>query len=265
MTENNPFLLAIQALSELAPEINAARTTILPSMPALSTVLDEAAPLPREALFLGMADDGLPVLMNLYDSVPGPLLLAADEGAGKTTFLQMVAEAITRTHDPSEVQYGVVTPNPEEWSHFERSGNCAGIFPVYQRNATDYIFSLGEWAHTNRSRQFIVLLVDDLSRVTEIDADAKDTLRWLLLRGPARHVWPIVTLKSSRIMDVQPWLDNFRTRIFGMIKDQSLAEYITVSKDSSLDTLVRGSRFAMREGMNWLRFWIPQPEHGGME
>ncbi len=27
MTENNPFLLAMQALTELAPEINAARTT----------------------------------------------------------------------------------------------------------------------------------------------------------------------------------------------------------------------------------------------
>lgn len=264
MTENNPFLLAVEALTELAPEINAARASILPNMPALSEILAEAAPLPREALFLGMADDGLPVMMNLYDSVPGPLLLTADEGAGKTTFLQMIAEAIARTHEHSELQFGVVTPNPEEWNSFERSSHCSGIFPVYQRNAADYIFSLGEWAHTNRSRQFVVLLVDDFSRATEMEPEAKDTLRWLLLRGPARHVWPIVTLKSSRIMDIQPWLEYFRTRIFGTIKDQSLAETITGSDDSALGSLMRGSRFAMREGREWLRFWIPRLDQGGI-
>jgi hypothetical protein len=258
MTKNNNFLLAMEALTELAPEINAAKADFQPSKPILSEILADAAPLPREALFLGMADDQLPILLNLHDSVPGPLLVIADEGAGKTAFLQLVAQALIRVHDRSEVQFGVVTPNPEEWKRYERAGHCAGVFPVYQKKAKDFIFSLGEWAHTNKSRQSVILLIDDLNRVAEADPDAKDTLRWLLLRGPARHVWPIVTLKSSQINEVQPWLEFFRTRIFGMIKNTSLVQYITGTTDSGIESLSKGTRFAMREGLDWLQFWIPR-------
>ena len=46
-------------------------------------------PCPREALFLEIADDGLPILLNLHDPVPGPLLISADQSAGKTSFLNI--------------------------------------------------------------------------------------------------------------------------------------------------------------------------------
>jgi hypothetical protein len=262
MSRPNIYSLALEALAELAPEINAAGADVRPVLPSLTDVLADFASLPREALFLGIADDALPILLNLHDPVPGPLLVSADEGSGKTAFLQLVANALIKLHNPSDIQFGVVTAYPEEWKGFDQTAHCAGIFPVYHKSAMDFIMSLGQWAHANKSRQSVVLLVDDLSRMEEIDLEAKDTLRWLLLRGPARHVWPIVSLNPSQSESILPWLELFRTRIFGAIKDARLAEPITRSAGGELESLIKGSQFAMLEGSNWLRFWIPRVDNG---
>ena len=258
MNKSNTYSLTLEALAELAPEINAAGADVTPVLPSLTEVLADFTSLPREALFLGIADDALPILLNLHDPVPGPLLVSADEGAGKTAFLQLVAKALIELHDPNEAQFGVVTAYPEEWKGFDRAAHCAGVFPAHHKSAMDFILSLGEWAHANKSRQSVVLLVDDLSRMEEADPEAKDTLRWLLLRGPARHVWPIVSLNPSQSESVLPWLELFRTRIFGAIKDARLAESIARSAGGGLESLVKGSQFAMLEGSHWLRFWIPR-------
>jgi hypothetical protein len=260
MTETNNYLLALEALAELAPEINASHINGTPTLPSLAEILIDLASLPREALFLGIADDGLPILLNLHDPVPGPLLISADDGAGKTAFLKLIAKALIELHDPGDVQFGVVTANPEEWKGYEKAPHCAGIFPVYQKSAMDFILSLGEWAHMNKSRQSVVLLVDDLSRMADVDPAAKDTLRWLLMRGPARHVWPIVSLDPSKCINVQPWLELFRTRIFGTIQNTDLTESIIRSTGGGLESLVKGSQFSVREGTDWLRFWIPRLE-----
>jgi hypothetical protein len=256
MNKTNIFSLALEALADLAPEINAASADVT----SLTEILADLNHLPREALFLGIADDALPILLNLHDPVPGPLLVSADESAGKTAFLKMVAQAIIELHDPSDVQFGTLTAYPEEWKGFEQAVQCAGIFPIYQKSALDFIVSLGEWAHTNKSRQTVVLLVDDLSRMEDADPEAKDALRWLLLRGPSRHVWPIVSLNPDHSENVLPWLDLFRTRIFGKIQSTRLARFLSGSERSGLESLIKGSQFTMQEGPNWLRFWIPSLE-----
>ena len=98
MTEINRYALMMEALNDLKPEIDAARQLQTqpkpaPALPMLGDTLAEYAPMPHSALFLGVASDDLPVLLNLHDPVPGPLLVAADAGAGKTRLLQTIAMA----------------------------------------------------------------------------------------------------------------------------------------------------------------------------
>ena len=224
--------------------------------PTLSEVLAEITPLPLEALFLGITNEnGLPVILNLHDPVPGPLLVAADKGAGKTAYLKMIAESLKELHDPSDVQYAVITTRPKEWRRYESTKHCAGIYSAQDKSTADLILSLGEWAHANKTQQSIVLLVDDLSSMADIDPEAKDTLRWLLLRGPAKHVWPIVTLAPNQSDSVAPWLEFFRTSIHGQTQG-------TYPRDEfhhpEFDNLVPGSQFVIREGTNYLKFWIPR-------
>jgi len=258
MTNINRYSLIMEALAELKPEIDAARSVKpVPALPTLSEVLAEFGPMPPEALFLGVASDGLPVLLNLHDPIPGPLLITGDAGTGKTGLLQIISRAAGKMHQPQELQFGVLTSHPDEWSAFEDIPNNVGIFPFYHRSAEDFILSLASWAHENKtSRQSVLLLLDDLEAASNLNFDARQNLRWLLLRGPARRVWPIITLTPHRMENIGPWLEAFHTRIFGTIQNPQHINQLD-AESAELDSLNGGSQFTLREGDHWLRFWIP--------
>ena len=261
MTPNRQFSLALQALTELKTKSSTTSPSDKPIMgaaPALSEVLAELGPLPAEALFLGVAADGLPVLLNLYDPHPGPMLIAGDAGSGKTAFLQMIAQSVTQTHDAKDVQYAVITNYPDEWNGMEATPHRVGIFPVGHSGTQQFMESLASWAHSNKNtHQCVLLLIDDLESVASLDLETVQKVRWLLLRGPARRVWPIITLNAPRYGQVIAWLQNFRTRIFGRVANALVAEALGGNKSSALDQLEARIQFSLREKENWLRFWLP--------
>ena len=256
MNTHRQFSLALQALTELKTETSPSKP--LPVAPALSTVLAEVGSLPLEALFLGIASDGLPVLLNLYDPHPGPMLVAGDAGAGKTAFLQTVAQAAAQTHSANDLQFGIITNYPDEWKSIEGMTHLAGIFPVGHQSTQEFIASLVTWAHSNKNtHQCMLLFVDDLESFASLDLEAVQNFRWLLLRGPARRVWPIVTMNAPRYGQVIAWLQNFRTRIFGRVANRRVGEALGGSQSAALDQLEAGIQFSLRENENWLRFWLP--------
>ena len=263
---NRQFSLVLETLSELRPEIEARRNAQteldsrlipIPVAPALEDVLDEIGPMPREALFMGIAPDGLPVLLNLHDPSPGPILVAGDSGAGKTAFLQNIARGVEQMHEPGDVQFGVITAFPDEWEDVQDCTHCAGIFPVYHSSAVDFLYSLSEWAHDNKgSQQSVMLLLDDLENMEQVDFDARQTLRWLLLRGPLRRVWPVITVNAERALQVEAWLEAFRTRVFGHV-GQNHPVLFEQGDKSIFQSLKSGLQFALPEGKNWMKFWVP--------
>ena len=264
-SSNRQFSLALEALAELQPELETQivqtepnpRLVPIPLTPSIDTVLAEIGPMPREALFMGIAPDGLPVLLNLYASSPGPILVAGDPGAGKTTFLQNIARGVERMHAPENVQFGVVTAFPDEWEGFSDMPHSAGVFPIYHSSAMDFLYSLSSWAHANKgSRQSVILLLDDLESMEEVDFDARQTLRWLLLRGPARRVWPVVTVNVQRASQVEDWLEAFRTCAFGHI-EQEIPGLVEKGDLSVFRSLKAGVQFTLREGSDWMKFWVP--------
>jgi hypothetical protein len=260
MTEINRYALMMEALNELKSELDTTRQNPVkaaPARPSLNQVLADYGHMPHEALFLGVASDDLPVLLNLHDPIPGPLLIAADAGAGKTALLQTIALAAGQMHRPEELQFGVLTNHPDEWSGLESVPNNVGVFPLYHQSAEDFILSLASWAHGNKtSQQSVLLLLDDLEAASNLDFDARQNLRWLLLRGPARRVWPIITLNPGRMETILPWLDAFRTRILGTMRNQRQIEQLD-AVSAEPESLNSGSHFTLREGESWLRFWIP--------
>lgn len=257
MNDIKDTALQFQALPDLLPED---RPSQRESLPLLKNVLKDLGPLPRAALFLGIAEDQLPVLLNLSDPVPGPVLVAGDSGSGKTRLLQLVAEAITQTHDPDSLRFAIIAEQPAEWDSLSSSPNCEGVLSFQQPLTTNYVSSLVNWAHTNRnSDQYVLLLIDGLEGL-HADDSLHQSLRWLLLRGPSRRIWPIVTVKATRASAVTQWLPSFRTRLCGHISaDRDLAP-LTGPGDASFDGLIPGSQFAMREGRAWLPFWLPRTD-----
>jgi len=259
MTTNRRFTLMLEALAELKAEISPPPLQPKPMLaaPTLDQVLAEIGALPREALFLGVASDGLPVLLNLHDPVPGPVLITGDAGVGKTAFLQLIGRGVQHTHRSAEVQFGVITGHPEEWESLPKTDHQVGVFAAYENAAQDFLLSLAGWAHANKSSQSVLLLIDDLETVARMDAEALQNLRWLLLRGPSRRVWPIVTMSAGRYGQVLGWIPMFRTRIFGRIGEESTARALGGDSASALDQLEAGIQFSLRENGTWLRFWLP--------
>ena len=229
-------------------------------VPALKAVLREVGPLPRAALFLGIAEDELPVLLNLADPVPGPVLVAGDSGSGKTRLLHLIAEAVTQTHDPDTLRFAVIAERPDEWESLTPSPNCEGVLSFHEALTTNYLTSLVNWAHSNKhSDQYVLLLIDGLEGL-HADESLHQSLRWLLLRGPSRRIWPIVTVKATRASAVNQWLPSFRTRLCGHIAADRDLTPLTGPLVASFDALAAGMEFAMREGRDWLPFWIPRSD-----
>jgi hypothetical protein len=258
MPNNRQFSMTLQALTELKTDTSTPPSQPMPAAPALRDVLAEIGSLPTEALFLGVATDGLPVLLNLYDSHPGPILMAGDAGTGKTAFLHTIAKSVQQTHHSNDLQFGVITNYPEEWESIESTSHRVGVFPVGHSSTQEFVGSLASWAHSNKNtHQCVLLLVDDLESVASLDLETVQNFRWLLLRGPARRVWPIVTLNAPRYGQIISWLQNFRTRIFGRVANARVAEALGGDKASGLDQLEPRIQFSLRENENWLRFWLP--------
>ncbi len=268
MTEINRYALMLEALNELKPELDAeparqiqTQPEASPALPMLGEVLAGYAPMPPAALFLGVVSDDLPVLLNLHDPIPGPILIAADPGAGKTKLLQTIAMAAGAMHQPADLQFGVLTNHPDEWNVVEGIPNNVGVFRLYSQAAEDFILSLASWAHDNKtSEQSVLLLLDDLEAASNLDFDARQNLRWLLLRGPARRVWPVITLNPKCMENILPWLDAFHTRIFGTMQDPRHAQQLD-AVSAGLGSLQSRSHFTLKEGESWLRFWIPSIDY----
>jgi hypothetical protein len=257
MNDINRSTLTLETMAELIPEIRNTHATPLAALPSLSRVLQDYTPLPHEALFLGVANDGLPVLLNLKDPVPGPVLIAGDSESGKTKLLQIIARAIGRSHDPENIRFAIVTDDIKRWESFDLAANCEGILSFHQPLTTNYLDSLSDWAHNNKhDKQLILLLIDGLEALIA-DRGIHQIFRWLLLRGPARRIWPFVTLNAAISPAVYPWLESFRTRLFGRITDEKNIQLLTGSTNSFFQNLIAGSQFTMRENMDWLPFWLP--------
>lgn len=225
---------------------------------SLHGIIKRLTPLPEQALFLGLAEDGLPVLLNLEDPHSGPVLIAGDQACGKTRFLRTIAQAAALTHTPDRLRYTVITRFPEEWTEFQNSPANAGIYSTRDRNSSELLNSLVLWAHRNKGeQQFILLLIDDLEESAQISQPAEQNIRWLLMRGPSRRVWPIVTWKASRGLSMQAWMNFFHIRIFGSIKNQTEMEFLCGGQTGPFSALNPGEQFTLREGKRDLIFNLP--------
>jgi len=232
------------------------RQNALPyELPSLQEILKNIGPLPDEALFLGLADDGFPVLLNLWDPTPGPLLVAGDSESGKTDFLKTLTSYVVSTHQPNEIQYGVITNRLYEWKSYVDYSHCIGIFSTAEKDATNFIQALVAWTETNRnSRQSVLLLIDELVDFIFWRSELGRELRQLLLYGPKKKIWPIATISLENSQAVAPWLEYFHTQIFGHTNHFIHGD----SQGVDFDTLYTGVEFTLKEGSQWIRFRIPR-------
>jgi hypothetical protein len=226
--EFDQFEMALQAYQELTGQSVPEQSLPYPARSTPAQGLSHPAALPAETLFLGMATDGLPILLDLKDPSPGALLIAAEAGSGKTTFLKAVARTINFTPVSEQTRFCVLTSAPEEWDDLSDSPFCLGVFPAQDAIVPQFLSDLAIWAREQRQPdEWSLFLMDDLTLADSLPLEARQTLRWILVRGPRYGLWPLVTLDVAQAEQVLPWLAAFRTRVMGRVGKREQAEVVT--------------------------------------
>jgi len=272
MIISNTFSTAVQAFHELMPEVDKktkkairkspsmimSQDPTLPSAMTLEELVAQNPDLPSDTLMLGMANDGLPILLNLCEPTTGPVLVVGDSGVGKTALMQTLAHATDLIKDPSDIQFGVVSNHPDEWKALDASPGSLGVWPANHPVAQDFIQRISDWAkQPDHGRQVIVLFLDDLASIINTSFEVQENLKWLLLNGCKNQVWIVASLNVLRAIRMKVWLDLFNTHIFGYIQQPSLACALTADSLSSFESLVPGLEFDIKQKGEWLRFWLP--------
>ncbi len=257
MPINYQFTLALKALREVQAELGDEAAAKEVAFPTLDEVLEQVTSLPQDSLLFGIASDGLPLMLNLQDPSPGPLLIVGDRGSGKTLFLQVLAQAASRLQQAEHLQLAVLSDSPGEWRNIDPSEHLLGIWAAYEAKANELLDDLAAWTQAGGDGRNVLLLLDGLDAVLHMDPAAEETLGYLLREGPRCHLWPLVTVNAARAVRLPAWLSYFRTRIYGRIAHPSLADELTPVPGAGLNTLFPAAQFCLREHTNWLRFWLP--------
>jgi len=212
--------------------------------------------LPADSLLFGFASDGLPLLLNLHNPGPGPVLVIGDQGCGKTDFLKKLVLSTQRLMPPGAVQFTVLTDFPDEWAKISAPEQLIGVWPVSEA-AADLLYQLGDRVETPDENMVTVFLFDGLDSVPAMESDAQDYLADLLMHGPRSRIWPVVTVNSEVALELPYWLSLFETRIFGHVADAEIARQLTSYPGAPVGSLSSNSQFCLRENSHWLKFWLP--------
>ena len=268
MSTSDQFSLALKVFREVEAELGKrTRETLPPPSPTIEQVMQDLGLLPDGSLLLGVATDGLPLLLNLYDPAPGPILVTGDKRSGKTAFLQTIARASDLAPDPGEIQFGVITNHPDEWTAIESLSGSMGIWPAAHSSAARYLNRLVAWGEHpgNDGRTAVLLLLDGLDTLILSESIARQDLMWLLSYGPEHRIWPVATFNSGRLPRFASWMEYFGLTIFGYINQPNLAEVLTGDAAADLNGLIPGVQFSLHNPEGWLRFWIPSITQERME
>jgi len=186
--------------------------------------------------------------------------VAGDGGSGKTAFLRSLAQA-SDLQNPGEIQFGMLTPFLEEWAVLETLSNCLGIWPAYHVAACNFLSQLVSWAYVlPKCQQVVLILFDGLDLLAASGLQVQQDLRWLLMYGPERQIWLVVTVNPGRLTRLENWLVYFRTRILGHVKRPQTARLLVGDPEIDLAALLPGRQFGLLRPEGWLKFCLPTAE-----
>jgi hypothetical protein len=256
MSTTDQFLPGLYTYPEKGTELQQGEHAASHAQQALigGSAEERTIPLPARSLVLGQAEDGLSLMLDIYDPAIGPLLIAGDGGSGKTALLRSIAQA-SDNQDPGDIQFGVITPFPEEWTDQETLPNCLGIWPAFHPAAKEFLLKILNLANVLQgSHQLILVMVDGLDLLTAGGSTIQHELRCLLMIGPRRQILPVVTINPGRLAHLETWLGYFNTSLLGQVDRPQTA--CLLFKDSKIDLaeLEAGKQFCLPRLNGCLKF-----------
>src|SRR5271157_4351060 len=231
----------------------------------LADLLHKFNYIPPQTAFLGVCEDGQPVLFDLTDHRVGPLLIMGDASSGKTILLKVLVQSAVSINSPSEINYLVFSQKPEDWQDLTseglRSGHCLTETIKGPQETAEWLMNLSDMVEKRYNGKELsaplLVILDDLRFVLGADSSVRLNLEWLLKIGPSMHIWPIVTLRTPDALAMGRWTSQFRTRFLGCMSNEGVNR-LGLYNGLDAEKLIPGKQFAIHVQQDWLTFNLPE-------
>ena len=237
---------------------------------ALSKVFHSLEPFPGNALFLGVCEDGLPLLVDLANPDPGAILILGDREAANLDLIRTMIASVVLLDASPRIQVDVASAYPTEYRDFYGTSHqfsmisLDGTGPSRLSNLEDllsfYVSKIREAALSGYPQEARLLVIDDLDFVLNgLSSASLNALDWVVQYGPREGVWVTAGLhtRDFKLID-DPILRHFQTRIFGQIQPPWLAEYLTMLPADVSASLAGEDQFCARVAGKTFAFWLPR-------
>ncbi len=263
----NGFLRRLQSISarpaQAAPLPETAEK-LVPSEVTLVQFLEKFGQLNDPTIPIGVTDAARPLLLDLADPQPGPILVLGDEGSGNTDLLKVLAHSACANQSSQEIKFLVISSQPEEWrtwlDSLQKPERCLAILEKDSSGVGDWIIQLAEQAEQRFTRRHssapILLLVDGLDFISRAESDVQLNFEWLCHNAPWVQIWPVATLPTGMALEMGRWTRHFHTRLMGKMPNRA-AVRLGLSSGFDSEGLAAGRQFAVRIQDEWIKFWLP--------
>lgn len=220
--------------------------------------------LPKYTLPIGINEDCNPVLFDLKDPRPGPILVIGDEPEANTRFLRLMVSAIDAREDAPDTKFMVISSQPEQWAEWIGALRvpdcCLGLLSSQDGEADEWVIRLAERVEQRLNGRHmngpIVFMIDNFNFITHTDTDVRLNFEWLCSNGPEAQIWPVFTLPTLQALEMGRWIRYFRTRVMGKMANQAAAR-LSIYGGLQTDDFDPERQFAIRVQDRWLKFWLP--------
>lgn len=230
---------------------------------SLEGLLTQHPYLPEETAVFGICDDGLPVLLDFTDPMPGSVLVCGTNLAGSKQLLQLALLSTLRRTVAHDLNILIVSQDPSAWQSIIRTAgrHQLEILPIFDRLSGAAILHLSrllEQRMNGRTHgETSLLFIDDVHSVSQLDLDVQMNLQWLIDQGPQYGIWSLAGMAAKDIEKIDSFVASFRTRILGQVDEPGLSARLANVRSIDTSKYHPTQQFCVRVNQNWMNFWLP--------
>ena len=225
--------------------------------------LNSLLPLPLRTGLLGIDLNENPFLFDLMNPKPGAILIVSDRDGGKMRLVKTLLYSLIFANPPYEIQVSLVSARTSSWKYeFDHFNAYFSHFTNnYDHPAAKAILDEADRVesrqHGRNEGECRLLILDGFDTLPYMDFDVRLNFEWLLQEGPFYEVWPIVMMDSRTAAEEKKWVEKFKTRIIGRMKDARLAASLSNLPELNSSSMMNGKEFAVRVGNREHHFYLP--------
>jgi len=221
--------------------------------------------LPAQSAFLGLCEDGYPMLIQLDQPNNGSILIVSDDAAGRTRLAQVMADSACAANPASDFKVSVIYSHENHWTKKLDDANARGYLmaktSATSSKATDWILQLALLAEDRsfgrRQGANLLVILDEADFLLDADNNVRSNFLWLCQNGPHFGIHPLISVSSEIALEMPEILNHIRTRIYGRMPNRS-AFHLSGFSGLESENFEEGRQYVVRNENLWIPFWTPR-------